>query len=611
MYIDELLPHLVKLFNEILQTYSIPQTWKTSEIVTILKMDRDLRDPGSYRPISLANQDYKIFMKVIANRVESILPKIIQEDQYGFVKGRKISEPIRNVVNVLHHATVTKRKLGILKLDMYKAFDKVNHSYLYELCKELNMGDKFCEMIKEIYRGNEAYIRVNGQRTQMVKVQNGTKQGCPLSPMLFVMAIETLANKIRQDNTWQGYKIGELEMKLNLFADDAIILTQTPIEMIKRIQIILQEFRQQSGLVVNMGKSEFMCLNTGPKEQIEARKESGLKLGLKKMKYLGVWLFSNPGKIIEVNYRQIWRKMIKQMKSWKKKGLRRMAKIRALKMMIVPKMMYLFQVLPGDISRAKLRDWGRTLNYWVEEDKRPRVRKKWLIANEKDGGWGSPSLELYRDAFQIEKLMELQVLENKWVSFEKEINGIKNRELIFTRWNKSDLDKLMGPLKGSLEIWKKWQGKLGLNKSKLSSLYVINRDNETNLNRAIGELKEKGITRIEQLYEKDARVSRNRIEWWLGQQRWLQINAICKYLNERVNKEALLREDTVLEKILREKSEGANAQASNIYRMLTQADGCVIQGLTRCWENELQIDIKEMKNVVENIRKKKILGLEK
>ncbi|XP_070613234.1 recombining binding protein suppressor of hairless isoform X4 [Erythrolamprus reginae] len=182
-------------------------TWKISEIVTILKTDRDLREPGSYRPISLANQDYKIFMKILANRLENILPKIIEEDLYGFVKGRKISEPIKNVINVMHHATVTKRKLGILKLDVYKAFDKINHSYLYNLCKELNMGDKFCGTIKEIYKGKEACIRVNGQRTQRIKIQNGTKQGCPLSPMLFVIAIETLANKIGQDNTCLGYKI--------------------------------------------------------------------------------------------------------------------------------------------------------------------------------------------------------------------------------------------------------------------------------------------------------------------------------------------------------------------------------------------------------------------
>ncbi|XP_070592956.1 amelotin [Erythrolamprus reginae] len=68
------------------------------------------------------------------------------------------------------------------------------------------------------------------------------------------------------------------------------------------------------------------------------------------------------------------------------------------------------QVMPGVVPQAKLKEWDRRLDYWIEEDKRPRIRKKWLIAVEKDGGCRKPCLELYRDAFQMERLMELQVM---------------------------------------------------------------------------------------------------------------------------------------------------------------------------------------------------------
>uniref|UniRef100_A0A803SYX8 Reverse transcriptase domain-containing protein n=1 Tax=Anolis carolinensis TaxID=28377 RepID=A0A803SYX8_ANOCA len=388
-FMHELVPYMAEMFNEVYMRGIVPETWKLSEIIPVLKPDRQPELPESYRPISLVNQDYKIFMKIIANRLEIILPKIIGEDQYGFVKGRSISEPIRNVVNAISHATKTKRKLSILKLDVYKAFDKVNHEYLYRLCKELNLGNNFCEMIKNVYRENTACIRVNGQRTENIQIENGTKQGCPLSPMLFALVIEPLAYKIRMDETWEGYKIGRKEeLRLNLYVDDAIILTQRPREMIKSMKIILSEFKKVSGLSVNMEKSEILFINTPPKEQLEIRKESGLKLGIKKMKYLGIWIFKTLDKTIDGNYRMAWKRMLKQMSRWKNKNLRQMSRIRALKILIIPKMMYLFQALPGIPPMAKLKEWDRKLNYWVEGGKRPRVRKKLIIAKEMKGGWG-------------------------------------------------------------------------------------------------------------------------------------------------------------------------------------------------------------------------------
>uniref|UniRef100_R4GBN4 Reverse transcriptase domain-containing protein n=1 Tax=Anolis carolinensis TaxID=28377 RepID=R4GBN4_ANOCA len=464
-FMEELAPHLTELFNEIYTKQKVPLTWKVSEIITIPKKGRDLTQPGSYRPISLCNQDYKIFTKILAKRLETIMPKIIKEDQYGFVKGRKIGDPIKNVVIAMNHANSNKKKMGILKLDVYKAFDKVNHNYLLRLCQQLNMGENFCKTLQQLYSNCKAKIRVNNGRTGEIPILNGTKQGCPLSPTLFVIAIEMLAESIRNSTNWTGYKIEKgggqkEEIRLNFFADDAMIITSQPLIMVKDIIKKLEEFKNISGLFVNIKKSEILCLNTPPREQLEIRKISGLRLGLKKLKYLGVWIYKNPKSIVKGNYKQKWKVIEKQFKNWEGKTLTRVDRIRALKMFIIPKLTYLFQTLPNTVDRKTLKTWDRRIRKWAVGGKRPRIRDKWLNAKEEEGGWGIPSLEVYHDAFQIQRLLEIQYTKKKWANMEKIINNTKEKEIIFREWSRREEAEFKEPFKGTIKVWKKRKKKL-------------------------------------------------------------------------------------------------------------------------------------------------------
>uniref|UniRef100_A0A803TVG9 Reverse transcriptase domain-containing protein n=1 Tax=Anolis carolinensis TaxID=28377 RepID=A0A803TVG9_ANOCA len=257
----EITPNLEILFNEILKNRTIPETWKRSEIITILKPNKDESDPNSYRPITLCNVDYKIFTKLLANRLTDIIPKLIGEDQYGFIKNRRLADPIRNILNVINQATREKEKLLLLKLDVYKAFDTVNHHYLQQVCEEYNLGREFCEVIKELYKDNLAQLLINGTRTRIIKINSGTKQGCPLSPILFALAIEPLANFIREDDKIKGFKIARELIKINLFADDAMVLMGSPMESIKEVIQTVKKFENLSGLAINIQKSEILHKN--------------------------------------------------------------------------------------------------------------------------------------------------------------------------------------------------------------------------------------------------------------------------------------------------------------------------------------------------------------
>uniref|UniRef100_A0A8D0C7J8 Reverse transcriptase domain-containing protein n=1 Tax=Salvator merianae TaxID=96440 RepID=A0A8D0C7J8_SALMN len=107
-YIKLLVPKVQILFNDILNNRLKPDSWNKIEIISILKPQKNPVDPGSYRPISLSNKDYKIFTKVLTKRLEEIISRLIKEDQYGFIKNGYIGDPIRNLINVIYHAKKTQ-----------------------------------------------------------------------------------------------------------------------------------------------------------------------------------------------------------------------------------------------------------------------------------------------------------------------------------------------------------------------------------------------------------------------------------------------------------------------------------------------------------------------
>uniref|UniRef100_A0A803T459 Reverse transcriptase domain-containing protein n=1 Tax=Anolis carolinensis TaxID=28377 RepID=A0A803T459_ANOCA len=135
---EELIPELAIDFNNVIRGGKVPESCREAEIITIIKPGKNPREVNSYRPISLMNEDYKIFAKILPNRLKDLLSKVIGEDQYGFIKGRNISHPIRNLLKII--AQKSKKKIAFIKLDVYKAFDTVNHNFLFKRMENLGLG---------------------------------------------------------------------------------------------------------------------------------------------------------------------------------------------------------------------------------------------------------------------------------------------------------------------------------------------------------------------------------------------------------------------------------------------------------------------------------------
>ena len=201
--------------------------------------------------LHLLNCDYKIAAKAIANRIKNVISKLVNNDQTGFLKGRFIGENIRLIDGIINHTAAYDIPGLLLFLDFEKAFDTVEWSFIWKTLESFNFGPSIINWIKLCYENIESCILNNGWASSFFTPERGVRQGCPLSPYIFILGVEILAEKIRRNNAIKGILVHGKEIKISQYADDTtIILDGSQTSFVSALHD-LERFSAISGLRLN------------------------------------------------------------------------------------------------------------------------------------------------------------------------------------------------------------------------------------------------------------------------------------------------------------------------------------------------------------------------
>uniref|UniRef100_A0A3B1IPQ1 Reverse transcriptase domain-containing protein n=1 Tax=Astyanax mexicanus TaxID=7994 RepID=A0A3B1IPQ1_ASTMX len=401
-FINKLAPLLLDMFQDSFDNASLPQTLTQASIFLILKKGKDALQCGSYRPISLLNVDYKMLAKLLATRMESWLPSIISPDQTGFIKDRHAFSNIRRALNVIYSPPTQDGPEVILSMDAEKAFDRVEWGYLFYTLEKFYFPQNFISWIRLLYSAPKASVRTNNLNSVYFPLQRSTRQGCPLSPLLFAVAIEPLAEALRSNNHITGIFRHNREQKLSLYADDLLIYVSNLPTSIPTILSILDSFSSISGYKLNLSKSELFPLNSA------AAKYSLHTLPFKvvhdKFKYLGVSITDKFENLFKCNFCPLITSIKKDLARWSLLPLSLAARINTIKMNTLPKLSYLFQTLPIFIPKLFFRKLDTLILEFIWNKRPPRLRKSLLQQTKSLGGMALPHMQFYYWAANLRAL---------------------------------------------------------------------------------------------------------------------------------------------------------------------------------------------------------------
>ena len=226
-----------------------------------------------FRPISLLNTDLKIISHVLASRLRDPLNNIIRKHQLAYL-------PKRSIHTAIIRARLAQEKLGksncVVAIDFSKAFDRMDRDYILNVLTAIGCPEIITSLISIIYTDTKAMIEIGGYLSRSIRVDNGIKQGCPLSALLFILGMEPLLQAIRYNNSIKSNQV----LKIVAYADDISVFIKRA--CIGNLLDEVNKFNLVSKLAINVNKTKVLSLGFVPKhlKKVSALKLLGIRLSL-------------------------------------------------------------------------------------------------------------------------------------------------------------------------------------------------------------------------------------------------------------------------------------------------------------------------------------------
>ena len=328
-------------------------TQRRGLITLIPKKNKPTNLLKNWRPITLLNCDYKIATKSIASSIRKVLPRIINNDQTGFLKGRFIGENIRLIDSIINYTNTEKIPGLLLFVDFEKAFDSIEWSFIEKTLKYYNFGTSLVTWVKVFYTDISSCVLNNGWSSDFFNLGRGVRQGCPLSPYLFILCAEILGNTVRKDNEVRGIKIFHTECKLSQYADDTTMILDGSKSSFLRSLYVLDAFACISGLKVNYEKTEALWIGASKSSNLTFPSSKPITWANEKVFALGEWFLTLEDRSLNSNFIEKIEKIRSILDNWSARRLTLLGRITIIKTLAVSQIVYILSSLPtpSDYSR--------------------------------------------------------------------------------------------------------------------------------------------------------------------------------------------------------------------------------------------------------------------
>jgi exonuclease III len=471
-------------------------------IITLLpKKNKNRTFLRNWRPISLLNTDYKIIAKVLANRMQQVLPSIIHQDQSGYLKGRYIGQNIRILEDVSFFTKHNNIPGMLLSIDFEKAFDSLNWNFLFQTLHHVNFGSSFVKYVKTMYTNIESTVINNGSAGNFFKLQRGVRQGCPLSAYLFILSLETLANKIRNDKNIKGIKIGDQEIKIVLLADD-ITLILSDLSSVEHSIKILKAYSKCAGLKINVEKTQAKYIGSLKDSDYFPHGLSWIKTPIET---LGIIITDDVDKCFKYNFQQKIHNLKSTLNIWKQRSLSIKGKITVINNLALASLIYTASVV--DTPKKAITEINNILQNFIWDGKTSKIAQQTLIQEIAKGG-----LKLCHFETKI-KALKLSWVKRLYIG--KDANWTILPSLFYTTTNLEQFFKGNHPLTSKhlipnfyLDIYKLYSKYFKLDPTDLTQilnqpLWANSYITVNNKSIHVKEWEDKGITQLKHILDRD------------------------------------------------------------------------------------------------------------
>lgn len=366
---------------------------------------------SNWRPISLLNLDYKIISKVLSVRLSKVLSKIVNVDQTCSIVGRSIVDNLHLMRNTVDYVNQKDMNCAVLSLDQIKAFDRVAYKFLDRILQAVNFGPDFQRWIRVLYTDILSQVEVNGHLTEPFEVKRGVRQGCSLSPMLYVLFMEPFANKVREDKNIVGLKMPGTkdQVKISQYADDTNIVITT-LRSGYNVFKLIDLFGMASGSKLNLDKSWGIWLG---KWKNRSDKPFGIQWTNDSRKICGI-LVGN-GDVVDKSWERVIEKLEDGCKLANMRNVTFKARSNLIQAVIGSKIWYTGTVLVLPEKFAKQLETIVFKFFWGKL--KESVAREVMYMNYLCGGFSVVNVRVKVEALHVKHIISLFSTEAKWKYF--------------------------------------------------------------------------------------------------------------------------------------------------------------------------------------------------